>query len=167
MNKFYKVSKDQYLKDFRNIFETLPHNQNQWEEIKMPERATKYSAGYDIFAPFGFILESGDTITIPTGLKIEMKNSRFLEIVPRSGLGFNYQVGLANTVGIIDADYYNNPDNEGHILVKLVNNGNKRVVIDKGKAFCQAILMIYDICEDDQALSERTGGIGSTDQKEE
>ena len=169
VNNFYKVSEKQYLKDFKKIFESFPHHPNQYEEIKLPERATKYSAGYDIFIPFNLMIEPGETITIPTGIKMQMDHDRFLMIVPRSGLGFKYQLGLANTVGIIDSDYYNNEDNEGHILVKLVNYGKKQIWIDKGEAFCQGILMSYDICMDDapvNELYERKGGIGSTDNKE-
>ena len=169
MNLFRKVSREQYLNDFRKIFEASPHAANQWENIELPQRATKYSAGYDFFAPFAFILDPGDDITIPTGIKMMMDHDRVLMIVPRSGLGFKYQLGLANTVGIIDSDYYDNPVNEGHILVKLVNHGNKRITIERGDAFCQGILMPYDICTDDQPVTElyeRKGGFGSTDNRE-
>ena len=129
-------------------------------------RATRYSAGYDIFAPFSFMLDPGETITIPTGYKIELEQHQFLMIVPRSGLGFKYQLGLVNTVGIIDADYYNNPNNEGHIMVKLVNRGDKPIHVEKGAAFCQGIIMSYEVTNDDNVLFARNGGLGSTDKKE-
>lgn len=94
-----------------------------------------------------------------------MNTDWVLMIYPRSGLGFKYQISLANTVGVIDADYYFS-DNEGHIFIKLVNRGDKPVHIKAGEAFAQGIFMEYGIVEDDHVEATRNGGIGSTDQKE-
>lgn len=136
----------------------------QYEEIKIPKRATKFSAGYDFYAPFGFILKPGDTITIPTGIKCCLDNDKFLAIVPRSGMGFKYKLRLNNTLGVIDADFYNNESNEGHIFIKISNenNENKELKVNKGEAFAQGIILSYFTTEDDEVTEERKGGFGST-----
>lgn len=164
---FEKISIEQLTKDWEKLgWPMTGENSLEYADIIMPRRATAYSAGYDIFAPINIILHPGESITVPTGLKILIPIGYFLMIVPRSGLGFKYQIGLANTVGIIDADYYNNPDNEGHILVKLVNHGDKDCLINAGQAFCQGILMQHYILNDDFTEKEtRKGGIGSTDKE--
>lgn len=166
---FEMISVEQLKKDWEELnWPMTGENSLENAEIVMPRRATYLSAGYDIFAPINIILHPGASITIPTGLKIRLPDGFFLMIVPRSGLGFKYQIGLANTVGIIDADYYNNPTNEGHILVKLVNHGDKYCTIMAGQAFCQGIVMKHFILDDDLALKEaetRKGGIGSTDKE--
>ena len=82
-------------------------------------------------------------------------------IYPRSSIGFKYQVGLANTTGIIDSDYYNG-DNEGHIMVKLVNHGDKVFSVNEGEKIVQGIFLQYGITVDDDANGERKGGLGST-----
>lgn len=164
---FEKISIKQLKKDWEKLgWPMTGENSLENAEITIPKRATAHSAGYDIFAPINIILHPNESITIPTGLKVHMPIGYFLMIVPRSGLGFKYQVGLANTVGIIDTDYYNNPDNEGHILVKLINHGDKDCPINAGKAFCQGIVMRYYALDNDHAAKEtRKGGIGSTDKE--
>ena len=89
-----------------------------------------------------------------------------MAIYPRSSFGIKYGITLANTTGIIDADYYNNPKNEGHIFVKLVNNGKELSVLE-GEAICQGIIIPFFKTEDDDTTEERVGGIGSTDNKQE
>lgn len=162
MIKFQKVSQEQFNKDCAKLHLVSPIDISS---IIMPFRATMDSAGYDFYAPFSFVLYPGNTITIPTGLKIAIPTGTFLMIVPRSGLGFKYQIGLVNTVGIIDADYIDNPDNEGHIMVKLVNCGDKPCHIGKGSAFCQGIILDYCITDDDYPGGVRVGGIGSTNKE--
>lgn len=136
-----------------------------YDHIKMPQRATKFSAGYDFYSPLDFSLQPGDTVKIPTGIRCGMNTDWVLMIYPRSGLGFKYQISLANTVGIVDADYYFS-DNEGHIFIKLVNRGDKEVHIKSGEAFSQGVFMQYGVTEDDKVEVERNGGFGSTDKKE-
>ena len=166
MSKFEKVSKEQITSDWAKLHWPLTgENSLEDAEIKMPKRATKGSAGYDIFTPINLKLKAGDSIVIPTGLKIALDSDKFLMIVPRSGMGFKYQIGLANTVGIIDQDYYNNPENEGHIMIKLVNHGSKDCYICAGTAICQGIILSFDICDGDEASLERSGGFGSTDRE--
>ncbi len=91
-----------------------------------------------------------------------MNTNWVLMIYPRSGLGFKYQICLANTIGVVDADYYFS-NNEGHIFVKLVNRGDKSVHINLGDAFAQGIFVEYGITEDDHVEATRNGGFGSTD----
>lgn len=131
------------------------------QEIKLPERATVGSAGYDFFAPKDYMVAEGETVVIPTGVRCCMEPGWVLSLYPRSGMGFKYLVGLANTVGIIDSDYYYS-DNEGHIMVKLVNRGSEPLEIKKGKAFCQGIFTKYGVTIDDNAKDIRNGGFNST-----
>ena len=161
MNKFEKVSFEQYAK--LSIGDDVDIR-NEYDNIKLPKRATIGSAGYDFFAPFGFKLEVGETIKIPTGIRVLLDDDKFLAIYPRSGLGFKYRVQLDNTVGIIDSDY-SQSDNEGHIFIKLTNDGkaNKSINISSGDAIAQGIIQQYFITEDDAATGRRNGGFGSTD----
>jgi dUTP pyrophosphatase len=157
---FEKITKEQYLKE--NM------SQDVYEKIKLPKRATGFSAGYDIFSPTDFILYSKMEIIIPTGIKVCLPENEFLMIVPRSGLGFKYYTRLANTVGIIDSDYYNNTKNEGHIMIKLRNESDtKEMQIKQGDAIAQAIFMEFKITDDDELGigNKREGGIGSTNLK--
>lgn len=134
--------------------------------LKLPKRSTAKSAGYDCFSPISFSLKSGESIKLPTLIKAYMPANCVLEVYPRSGLGFKHFLRLANTVGIIDADYYNNPDNEGHIFVKLRNEGDKELHVKKGDAICQFIFKEYLLIDgDDFTGNERVGGMGSTDKE--
>ena len=78
-----------------------------YDSIELPKRATKGSAGYDIRAPHGFLLNAGESIKIPTGLRVHIADGWFLGCMPRSGLGFKYEIRLANTFGVVDSDYIN------------------------------------------------------------
>ena len=131
--------------------------------MKLPRRATAKSAGYDFFTPVEVTLQPGETIKIPTGIRVKMEDDFVLKLYPRSGLGFKYRLQLNNTVGIIDADYYDS-DNEGHIFAKLTNDSNegKILVIPKGQGFMQGIFIEYGITVDDDVTDVRNGGFGST-----
>lgn len=164
--EFYKVSKEQYIKDNTPTSElgyTDEDSEKMYEGIKLPERATAGSAGYDFRAPFSFLLDPGQTMVVPTGIRCKIKDGWFLAIYPRSGLGFKYREMLANTVGIVDSDYYGS-DNEGHIFIKIVNASteHKRLVIHAGDAFAQGIFMPYGLTESDDVQAVRNGGMGST-----
>ena len=137
-----------------------------YEDIKLPKRATKGSAGYDFFTPIDVELKPGETIKIPTGIRAKMDENWVLKLYPRSGLGFKYRLQLNNSVGIIDSDYYYS-DNEGHIFVKITNDSNegRTVNIDKGDGFIQGIFLEYGITVDDDADGIRNGGFGSTTNK--
>ena len=134
------------------------------ETIKLPKRGTKKSAGYDIFAPYDIFLTRGEEITIPTGLKAYMQDGEVLLAFPRSGLGFKYYCRMANTIPVIDGDYYNNSKNEGHIFVKIRNEGEKTMEIKQGEGMCQMIFMPFLLCDGDSFDDgeDRQGGFGST-----
>lgn len=141
-----------------------------YEQIKLPQRATAGSAGYDFFFPFGYTeLMPGSSALIPTGIKVKMEDGWALKLYPRSGLGFKYRVQLDNTVGIVDADYYYNSKNEGMICVKITNDSrqNQTVVIDHSQGYCQGVFEEFGITYDDQPASDvRDGGFGSTDKQQ-
>lgn len=160
-----KVSKENFVNSVKEDFPgyTEEEIQNMYAEIRLPKRATKGSAGYDFYAPFDFRLAPGETIKIPTGVRVRMDEDWVLHIYPRSGLGFKYRLQLNNTVGIIDSDYYNS-DNEGHIFIKLTNDSNEGKLLEvvKGSGFAQGIFLEYGITVDDEAEGVRNGGFGST-----
>lgn len=99
---------------------------------------------------------------VPTGIKCEMPEGFYLELSVRSSCPLKHWLILANGVGIIDADYYNNPDNEGHIYFQMINLSPFDIVLHKGDTIGQGILKKYYITDDDVAQGERTGGFGST-----
>lgn len=169
--KFHKVSEEQFQKDW---IDTFGENGEQggdlkeiYEAIKLPRRATAGSAGYDFFAPVDVVLKPGETIKIPTGIRVEMEPEWVLKCYPRSGLGFKYRLQLNNTVGIIDSDYFYS-DNEGHMFAKITNDSNegKTVEIKSGDGFMQGIFVEYGITVDDDVTDVRNGGFGSTTKKE-
>jgi len=171
-NKFEKVSVVQYIKDltgdditqivgYNSDYELHKHYKQEHKNIILPERKTEYSAGYDFHMPCDYTLYAHDTITIPTGVKCYLEKDKVLQIYPRSGLAFKYGMHLANGVGIIDADYVY-ADNEGHIMIKLVNPSDKDIEFKKGDAFAQGIIMQYFKTVDDNATEQRKGGMGST-----
>lgn len=166
--KFHKVSWEQFEKDWVDTFgEQLEEKIREiYEGIKLPKRATTGSAGYDFFAPVSFTLAPGETVKIPTGVRVEMAEDWVLCLYPRSGLGFKYRLQLNNTVGIIDSDYFYS-DNEGHIFSKITNDSNedKTVSIAAGTGFMQGIFVEYGITVDDEATGVRNGGFGSTTEK--
>ena len=160
--KFSKVSWEQFVKDWREEFGTDDEVIRKiYCGIDVPKRATKGSAGYDFFSPIRFTLAPGNTIKIPTGIRCEMNEDWVLMCFPRSGLGFKYRLRLNNTVGIIDSDF-SFSDNEGHIFIKLTNEGDKTMTVKAGDGFAQGIFLQYGITEDDNATDKRNGGFGST-----
>ena len=161
--EFSKVSYGQWEKDIRKITDAITEDGvvDLYNQIKLPRRATTGSAGYDIYATYGFTLAPGDSILIPTGIRCDIDEGWFLAIYPRSGLGFKYYCRLANTTGVIDEDYAFS-DNEGHIMVKLRNEGDKDLTINRGDGIAQGILQPYGITYNDNADGVRNGGFGST-----
>lgn len=132
----------------------------------LPKRATAFSAGYDCFSPVSFCLDPGEAIKVPTLLKAYMPPDVVLMAYPRSGQGFKFFSRLANTVGIIDSDYVDNETNEGHIVIKIRNEGDLPLKIHAGDAFCQFIFQHYLLTDDDDFSGEkRNGGFGSTSKK--
>ena len=165
--RFEKVSFNQFKTDFSEIFPLSEEKlQEVYNAIKLPKRATKSSAGYDFYLPVGIDLKPGETIKIPTGIRCYMEEDIVLSLYPRSSLGFKYKMQLNNTVGIIDADYYN-AKNEGHIQIKITNdnNENKDIVLSAGDGLAQGIFTEFLITYDDETTGERVGGFGSTNKK--
>jgi dUTP pyrophosphatase len=161
---FEKISFQQYLNDLG----CQDHaTKKEYEAIKLPKRATTGSAGYDFYSPTSFTLDVGETIKIFTGIRVKMTNGWFLMILPRSGHGFKFRVQLDNTVAIIDSDYYDS-ENEGHIILKLTNDGksNKTVSIKAGEGLAQGIFVPFGITIDDEVTAIRNGGFGSTTKQE-
>ena len=152
--KFLHVSEEQYAAS------ALP-DALEISAIPLPTRATAGSAGYDFICPADITLQPGEAVTIPTGIRCEMQPGWVLMIFPRSGLGFKHQVRLANTVGVIDSDYFH-AANEGHIMVRIVNGGDHAVSIAKGERFCQGVFLPHGLAEEDEVLADREGGFGST-----
>ena len=159
--RFELVSFEQFKSGFDNVEEALI--KEMYNNLKLPKRATKGSAGYDFYAPFDICLKPGETIKIPTGIRVYMEENYVLKLYPRSGLGFKFRLQLNNTVGIIDSDYYYS-DNEGHIFAKITNdtNENRTIEIKSGVGFMQGIFVEYAITFDDDTDSIRNGGFGST-----
>lgn len=133
-------------------------------DFPMPERKTELSAGYDICIPEDIILEPGKLNLVPTGVKAYMQAGEFLGIHIRSSIAVKKQIILVNNVGIIDADYYNNADNEGHIMLALLNTGKETIHLFKDERIAQGIFYNYLIADDDDKVNKavRVGGFGST-----
>lgn len=172
--KFEKVSFNQWKQDmmsgdFKEVYSRFPDSELKkvYDAIKLPKRATSGSAGYDFHLPLPILdIPVNSYVTIPTGIRCKMDEGWVLKIYPRSGHGFKYGVHLANSVGIIDCDFYD-ADNEGHIQVKLVNDGllRKHIELTQGEAFCQGVFTLYGTTIDDEVVTKRTGGLGSTSKK--
>ena len=165
--KFYKVSKERFKEDLDKAVPgfTDAEIDELYDQVKLPARATKGSAGYDFYSPMTFNISPGKELLIPTGIRVEMEEDWVLMLYPRSGLGFKYRLQLNNTVGIIDSDYFES-DNEGHIFIKMMNDSTegKTVQIRKGDGFAQGIFLPFGICEDDDVQKQRNGGFGSTNE---
>ncbi len=153
MRRFEKVKEEVFKRDIPD---------GNYDDVILPKRSTKYSAGYDFYSIFDFSLNPGERKIIPTGIKCMMEDNEYLAIYIRSSLGFKYNIRMCNQVGIIDKDYYGNEENDGHIMVALKNEGDKALEITKGDRFVQGIFTPYYVTDDDMTTGDRIGGIGST-----
>jgi dUTP pyrophosphatase len=134
-------------------------------DIKLPERATENSAGYDFFAPEMITLPAHTLTRVMTGVKCELRPYMALILANRSSNPSKKGLILANGIGIVDADYYNNPTNEGEIGFEFYNITDKDVVIAQNEKIGQGVIVTYHKTEDDVATGTRNGGFGSTDNK--
>ena len=136
------------------------------KNINLPVRKTKYSAGYDFEAAEDIVIPSfkkGDAPTlVPTGIKAYMEDDEVLYLYNRSSNPKKKGLILANSVGVIDKDYYGNPDNDGHIMFAFFNIKDEDITIKKGEAIGQGVFSKYLTVDNDQADGERLGGFGST-----
>lgn len=159
MRKFEIISDIQWGKDIKEEYMTQCGRENA---VK-PRRGTKHSAGYDFISPVEIVIPAHKMAKIPTGVKAAMNEDEILSIYPRSSIGFKTGIRLANTVGIVDSDYYNNSDNEGHIFIKFYNPTDEDYLIHIGDKIAQGIFTKYLIVDDEEEiLTERVGGLGST-----
>ena len=148
MSKFEKISFEQFKKDICDDIQL-------YEEYSLPKRETKYAAGYDFYSLYDFTLKPGEIIKLPTGIKVDMMGDEVLLLVDRSGMGFKYNIRMCNQVGVIDKDYYNNANNEGHMFFRLQNEGDKDWIVKKGEGIGQGIFMKYLICEDEENVFKK------------
>ena len=138
------------------------------KEINLPVRKTKFSAGYDIEAAEEVVIPSFkkgmNPTLIKTGIKAYMQDDEVLMLYNRSSNPKKKGLILANSVGVIDKDYYGNQDNDGHIMFAFYNLKDEDITIKKGEAIGQALFQKYLVTDDDRAEGERIGGFGSTNQ---
>ena len=161
MRKFEKISFKQFKKD-------ICDDKELYNKIELPKRSTSKSAGYDIRSAIDTIIKPGESKVIKTGLKVAMNDDEVFYLYIRSSIGFKYDITLSNSTGVIDADYYNNEDNEGHFSVKLINHGDKDYKINFGDRVAQGVFMKYLTVDNEEKIDKkRKGGIGSTNKKEE
>ncbi len=161
MRKFEIISFNQFKKD-------ISDDKELYNSIILPKRSTNSSAGYDIRSMTKGIIKPNESMIFKTGLKVCMNEDEVFYIFDRSSLGYKYDVCLANSVGVIDSDYYNNEDNEGHFSIKLINHGNSDFEVNIGDRIAQGIFMKYLTVDDEEKINKkRRGGIGSTNKKEE
>ncbi len=161
MRGFEKVSFDCFK---NNAFD----DKDLYESDFIPKRSTKKSAGYDIVSLEDYVLKPNTSYIFKTGIKAFMQSDEVLLIFIRSSIGFKYDACLSNNVAVIDSDFYNNPENEGHIQVKLINHGTKDFVIKKFDRIAQGVFIKYlTATNEEDVLKERKGGIGSTNKENE
>lgn len=159
--KFEKVSFQQYLLD--NPLKDVETAFKEWEEIKLPVRATKGSAGYDFFLPYDICLEDGQQLDVYTGIRCSMPINVVLLCMPKSGIGSRYRLQFNNTIGVVDCDFFYS-DNEGHIKAVIINDNRlgQKLELNRGKAFFQGVFVNYLTTIDDCTNGIRNGGYEST-----
>lgn len=135
-------------------------------EIKLPTRATAHSAGYDFYLPCNVCIEPhSSTGIIPTDIKAYMQEGEVLMLYVRSSIGIKKGLVLSNGTGVVDKDYFSNPDNDGNIGISLRNETDETVVLYKGERIMQGVFVNYLVADDDEATGERNGGFGSSGSK--
>ncbi|MEG1350869.1 MAG: deoxyuridine 5'-triphosphate nucleotidohydrolase [Bacilli bacterium] len=160
MRKFEKISFKQFKKDIED-------DKEKYNNFSLPKRSTKYSAGYDFYAIKDYIIKPKERLIIPTGVKVTMEHDEMLMLLVRSSMGFKYNVRLCNQVGIIESDYYNNIDNEGHMFIALQNEGDKDFVIKANDKYIQGIFVKFlTVFDEELVIKQRISGIGSTNEEE-
>ena len=146
MRDFEKISFEQFKKDVNK-------NEKIYNKIKIPQRDSDATAGYDIYLLNDIEIKPNEILKIPTGLKCYFEKDEVLLLVLRSSMGFKYNIRLCNQVGVIDSDYYNNKDNEGHIWIKIQNEGKETVKIRTGEAIVQGLFFKYLTTDSDKTLN--------------
>ena len=134
-------------------------------EIQLPTRGSKISAGYDFYLPCDLILQPGEKTCVWSDVKAYMQEGEVLMLHVRSSIGIKKGLMLSNITGVIDADYYNSPNNDGNIGIALYNYSNETVELKRGERICQGVFIPFLVADNGNTDKERTGGIGSTDSK--
>lgn len=130
--------------------------------VKLPERSTSGSAGYDFYSAYPFVIAPEQTLMVKTWVKAQMPKNNVLLLFERSSWGFKKQISIPNAVGVIDSDYYGNADNDGNIAFAFTNHGKEPIQVNAGDKIGQGIFLPFLLTDDDEASGDRTGGIGST-----
>lgn len=151
MRYFEKISFEQFKKD-------ISDNKELYDSYDIPKRSTKYSAGYDFESVLDFVIKPGENKLIPTGIKANMNEGETLLMVERSSQGFKYNIRMCNQIGIIDKDYYNSPKNEGHIFIKLYNEGNEDYVVKKGDKIVQGLFINFLTVDNEEKIDKERDG---------
>jgi dUTP pyrophosphatase len=134
-----------------------------YANITLPTRNDPGSAGYDFYLPQDIMIEPGKKVKIWTDVKAYMKVNEVLVLVPRSSVSSELDIVFANTIGVVDASYYSNPDNDGNIGLYLKNNSGRGVEFKAGERIAQGIFIPYLLADDDEPKNhERVGGTGSS-----
>ena len=151
MRDFEKISFEQFKKD-------VCDNKEMYENYPLPKRSSKYTAGYDIYLLEDISIAPHEIKKIPTGIKARYESDEVLLLIVRSSMGFKYNIRLCNQVGVIDADYYNNPQNEGHMWIKIQNEGDSTVNFSKGTGIVQGLFLKYLTTDSDNHSDKQREG---------
>ncbi len=147
MRDFEKISFKQFKKD-------VADDRDLYDSVIIPQRSSEATAGYDLPLLNDLTLEPGETVKLPTGLKAHFQPDEVLLLIVRSKTGFKYNIRLCNQVGVIDSDYYNNPDNEGHLFIKVQNEDTETHSFKRGDALVQGVFMKFLTTESDNNLGK-------------
>lgn len=169
--RFEKVSFEAFERDmmqYRPMSFLGGEAKEAYENIRLPERKTMYSCGYDVRIPVSIVIAPGHSVVVPTGIKAVMSADEMktwcLKLYARSGIGIKDKVVITNAVGLIDSDFQF-AENDGDMLIALTNMSDETKRYEAGDRICQAVFEIYGITADDKAVGERTSGVGSTGRK--
>ena len=160
---FKKVSFEQFYRDSKNLMYDYTEEEiaHVYASIKLPQRATSGSAGYDFYTPYEVVLHPHDKVIVPSGIRCGIKEGYMMLGVVRSSMGIKNDINLSNTCMVLDSDYYY-ADNEGHIMIALRNMRDYLVRCNAGERIMQGVFLPFGITADDNVEEKRTGGIGST-----
>lgn len=154
MMRQFKIVNELELNKYKDLFSA--------SDVILPKRQTAKSSGYDFYLPYDVEIKKGEQVLIKTGVKVKLEDDEFLAVFIRSSMGIKKGLNLANQVGIIDSDYFGNPDNDGHIMIAVRNISENDVLLKKHDRICQGIIMRYLVTSDDDTNKKREGGFGST-----
>ena len=150
MRDFEIISFNQFKKD-------VADDRDLYDSITIPQRSSEATAGYDLPLLNDLELQPGESVKLPTGLKARFQPDEVLLLIVRSKTGFKYNIRLCNQIGVIDSDYYNNPDNEGHIWIKVQNEDTEAHSFKRGDALAQGVFIKYLATDSDQTTNKKRG----------